>query len=165
MAELEAFSSGVAGLTGIPVLLAVVKYTVLLLWSVDEAFIELAALLQGKRVPVLDGKGYLSFSEVFLFGKAMIQAKAREVADSAAGVDYQNYLVLLSLAVPVKEKLYRTLDLIQENIRYRYEDGFRIRNVVVKVEFLAGARLEEKFNLGIFPEELYELKWKEQSVY
>jgi hypothetical protein len=46
MAELEALSAGVAGFTGIPVLAAVVKYGALLLWSVEEALVEVSALLQ-----------------------------------------------------------------------------------------------------------------------
>lgn len=165
MTELQSFSAGVAGLTGIPVLLAVVKYTVLLLWSVEEAFVEVAALLQGKRVAVLDEMGYITFSEVFRFGKTMIETKAKQLTDSVVGASYRNYLTLLSMLVPVKEKLYRTMDLIQENLRYRYADDFRIRNVVTGAEFISKAKLEEKFNLGIYTRSVYKLEWKEDCSY
>lgn len=165
MAELGSFSAGVAGLTGIPILLAVTKYALLLLWSVEEAFVEVAALLQSKRVAVLSSGGCISFSEVFRFGRAMITTKAKNLAESAIGAGYQEYLLLFSLFVPMKEKLYRAMDLMQENIRYRYDDSFRMRNVVTGIKFCARTRLKGMFYSGVFPQSVYEIKCEERSCY
>ena len=71
VAQLETLSMGVTGFTGMPVLAAVVKYSVLLLWSVEEALVDTAALLQGKRLSVV-GPGRVSFGELFLMNKSAI---------------------------------------------------------------------------------------------
>ncbi len=163
MAEIEVFAAGIAGCTGIPVLLGIIKYTVILLWSVEEALIEVAALLLGKKVPVI-GTGILSMSELLAVNKSFIASRAAALPE-CSGPDYEDYLVLLSLTKPVKKKLYRTLDLIQENIRYRYRDSFRIRNVVIEVKFCTTTRLKPLYNPGMFSEEMYQMDWKETSAY
>ncbi len=163
MAEIEALAAGIAGCTGIPVLLGVIKYATILLWSVEEAFIEVAALLLGKRVPVV-GAGSLSLTELLRINKSVIASKAKAFPGEA-GPDYNDYLALLSLTKPAKKKLYRTMDLIQENIRYRYRDSFRIRNVVTEVEFCTTTRLKQLYDTGLLPGKLYQMEWWETCVY
>ena len=162
-AQLEIVAAGVSGFTGMPALGAAVKYSLLLLWSVEEALIEVAALLQGKRIPVI-GTGTVSFGELFLMNKARIAEKARSLPDGA-GAAYKEYLTLLSLTRPTKLKAYRALDLIQENIRYRYEDSFRIRTVVTKLSFCTKAKLKPLFDTGIFMPAAYNMEWLEESSY
>lgn len=161
--QLETLSAGVAGLTGIPVLAAVVKYSVLLLWSVEEALVDTAALLQGKRIPVVS-TGRVSFGELFLMGKAAIARKAALIPDRA-GAAYTDYLALVSLTKQVKYKTYRALDLIQENIRLRYRDSFRIRNVVTEVSYETATRIKSLFHVGVFPETAYELRKENSAAY
>lgn len=161
--QLEALSAGVAGFTGIPVLAAVVKYSVLLLWSVEEALVDAAALLQGKRIPVVS-TGRVAFGELFFMGKAAIARKAALVPDSI-GAAYSDYLALVSLTGQVKVKTYRALDLIQENIRLRYRDSFRIRNVVTEVSYETTTRVKVLFDVGIFPKEAYELTKENLAAY
>ncbi len=165
MSVLQSFAAGVAGFTGIPVLAAVIKYSLLLLWAVEEAFVETAALLQGKQVAVLGSGGMISFGELFTFRKALVSQKARALPETVSGAEYEDYLNLLLLFVPVKEKTYRALDLIQENIRNRYLDSFRIRNVVTGICFQTKAELKAKFNTGIFQGTVYELNWQEECSY
>jgi hypothetical protein len=153
--QLEALSAGVAGFTGIPVLAAVVKYSVLLLWSVEEALVDTAALLQGKRIPVVS-TGRVAFGELFFMGKAAIARKAALVPDSI-GAAYSDYLALVSLTKQAKVKTYRALDLIQENIRLRYRDSYRVRNVVTEVSYETVTRVNVLFDVGIFPKPAYEL--------
>lgn len=163
MLQIENLAIGVAGLTGISVLGTVVKYSVLLLWSVEEALIEVSALLQGKQVPVV-GAGRISFEELFICGKKLITQKANMMPDGI-GAEYQDYLALLSLTKGIKKKVYRAMDLIQENIRYRYNDGFRIRNVVTKVSFQTDAELAMLFDTGVFPEQVYSFYFEEEVTY
>lgn len=163
MAQIETLAMGVAGFTGVPALAAVVKYAVLMLWSVEEALVEVSALLQGKRVAVL-GTGTVAFEELFLMNKSAIEGKARGIPDGI-GAKYEDYLSLLSLTKGLKIKAYRAMDLIQENIRYRYNDSFRIRNVVTKLRFCAKGRVNKLFDAGIFPDAVYEPECEKEYVY
>ena len=163
MASLEALTAGVAGFTGMPVLAAVVKYSLLLLWSVEEALVQVSALLLGKRIAVVS-TGMVSFGEIFLCGKTLIAKKA-QLVPAGAGAAYKDYLALLSLMQGTKKKAYRAMDLIQENIRYRYKSSFRIRNLVTAVSFDTSAELEEQFDTGILPETAYLLHWETEAAY
>lgn len=163
MSRLESLSVGVAGFTGIPVLAAVVKYGLLLLWSVEEALVEVTALMDGKRIAVI-GTGTVSFEEIFVCGKARIAEKSKLIPEGI-GAAYQDYLVLLSLTRTTREKVYRVLDLIQENIRYRYRDSFRIRNVVTGISFTTKSEAKKVFNTGFFTPEAYELEWSGDFEY
>lgn len=163
MAQLEALSLGVSGFTGIPVLAAVVKYSVLLLWSVEEALVEVSALLQGKRIAVT-GMGTVSFGEIFLMNKEAIKRKAQSLPEGM-GAAYQDYLSLLSLTKGTKEKAYRAMDIIQENIRYRYNDSFRIRNLVTEIAFCTKVELNPLFDTGIFLPTVYGLECRTEQTY
>ena len=162
MASLETLSLGITGFTGMPVLGSIVKYGLLLLWSVEEALVEVAALLQGKRVALV-GTGSISFEEIFLCSKTLIAEKAGAL--SGAGPNYKEYLVLLSLTRGTKVKAYRSLDLIQENIRYRYNDGFRIRNLVTGLTFTTHTTLKKQFDTGFFGDTVYLMDWKNECAY
>lgn len=163
MAAVEAFAAGVAGCTGIPVLLAVIKYALLLLWAVEEALVEVAALLLGKRIPVV-GNGTISMGELLFINKTMIASKASALPDGL-GPGYEDYLVLLSLTRSTRKKMYRSMDLIQENLRYRYRDSFRMRNVVTELTFSTKSDVKLLYDTGWFPEEAYSMEWEEQCAY
>ena len=161
--QLETLSAGVAGFTGMPGLAAAVKYSVLLLWSVEEALVDASALLQGKRIAVV-GPGRVSFGELFLMNKAAIERKATLCIDGP-GAAYTDYLALVSLTRRTEVKAYRALDLMQENIRIRYRDSFRIRNVVTGISFRSEAKLQPLFDTGIFEPAVYEIKKKKEVAY
>lgn len=163
MAKLQSLSLGVVGFTGIPLLASVIKYGALLLWSVEEALVEVTALMQGKCVAVI-GQGRVEFEELFLMNRETIEGKAKKMSDNF-GADYTDYLTLLSLTVGMKEKMYRMMDLIQENIRVRYRDSFRIKNVVTQVSFQTTAKLVPMFADSIFRKEIYEIRNKKRAAY
>lgn len=163
VARVELLAAGVVGFTGIPALAAVVKYSLLLLWSVEEALVETAALLQGKRIPST-GLGMVSFEELFLINKSSILAKAKQLPEGT-GAAYTDYLTLLSLTKSKTKKVYRVLDLIQENIRFRYNDNFRIRNVVTGFMLCVKSELIPVFNTGIIMPSAYEVTQYAEKTY
>lgn len=163
MAKIEAFAAGVAGCTGIPVLLELIRYGIVFLWSVEEALIEVAALLQGKRLPVI-AAGCLSMEELLLINKTRIVSKAESLPEGP-GPGYADYLTLLSLTKSAKKKMYRAMDLIQENIRFRFRNSFRLRNMVTQAEFGVFSGLDQRYDTGWFPRELYQLEWHETCTY
>lgn len=163
MAQLERLGAGITGFTGMPVLAAVVKYGVLLLWAVEEALVEVSALLQEKRIAVV-GTGTVSFEELFLIDKAAIAKKAKLLPEGK-GAAYSDYLALFSLTKKTKDKVYRAMDLIQENIRYRYKDSFRIRNIVTELDFVVKTEVVPLFDTGIFPENSYSIMCVQKKEY
>lgn len=165
MQELEAIAVSVAGFTGIPLLLSATKYSLLLLWSMEEALIETAALLDGKRLPVMSSGGTLSVWEIFVFRDTIVEQKAANIPDHAKGMIYEDYLAVLSLTKGIKRKVYRMMDVIQENMRYRFDDRFRMRNVVTEATFETEAVLLQMVETGIWPKEVYRISNTESVSY
>ena len=163
MAELESFATGVAGCTGIPVLAAVVKYSVLLLWAVEEALVEVSVLLQGKKLSFM-GTGCVEFYELFALSKEAIVRKAKTMPERG-GIPYSGYLTFLSLLKGTSGKAYRVMDLVQENIRLRYNDGFRMENQVTGLSYIAKAGLKPMFDTGFFEPEVYETEYGEEVCF
>ena len=163
MAAIQSFAAGIAGCTGIPLLLSVIKYALLLLWSVEEALVEVAAMLLGKKIPIL-GKGTFSMEELLTINKSVIAGKAQALPEGV-GPGYKEYLALLSLTKSIRKKTYRAMDLIQENIRYRYRDSFRMRNVVTELDFSTSSKLKQLYASERFFTEMYQLEWKEHCAY
>lgn len=157
MAELEALAMAVAGMTGLPFLVTVVKYSILALWALEESVVETAALINGKRLSLQGGGGVILLPEVFLFSPALVSKKQESVTTAAWGLVYEDYLTVLSLLEPMKTKAYRCMDLIQENMRLRYNDVFRMRNVVTEFSFRSAANLKKKVGLPGMSGENYSL--------
>ena len=65
----------------------------------------------------------------------MAKEKAEAESDHKKGLAYEDYLTLLSVLQSTSKKIYRSMDLIQENIRYRYEEDFYLQHVVTGVDF------------------------------
>jgi len=156
MSQLELAALSMAGFTGIPALVSVLKYSLLLLWSMEEAFIEVAMLLDGKKVPLISMDSKVDFAELFTFSPLMVKKKVAGQA-GVVGRSYEEYLQVLSLLKGKNNKLYRAMDLIQENIRYRYQDGFRMKNVVTEVAFRVETVLEQKIQTKFWKEEIYRI--------
>ena len=166
MTQLQNFATAIAGITGLPLLISATKYALLLLWSVEEALIEVAALLQGKKFSMFqDSGGNLSLDEIFTFHPKVVAKKVKEISEVENGIGYQEYLMIFSLIQPIENKLYYAMDLIQENMRYRYRDSFRIRNIVTLIEFQTKTKLKKKYNTGLFSERAFELHWQQRYSY
>ncbi len=166
MVQLQNMSVAIAGITGIPLLISITKSAMLLLWSVEEALIEVAILLQGKKLPVLQGSGgSLSYQEIFHFSSKLVTQKVNMISTTEKGAGYEEYLSIFSFLKNIKSKIYYTMDLIQENIRYQYSNNFRMKNVLIEVDFYTIAKLKEKYNTELFFKEAYELNYRQVYSY
>ena len=131
------------GIIGLPALKSVVTYLLLFVWALEEAMIDTAALLQGKKVLLYPGKtgGSLSFQEILLFSKSFVleRAKAKQ-EQKGAGVGYEEFLHLFLYLTPREHKKYRAADLIQENLRITYKDSFRMNRCVWRISYETDGR-------------------------
>ncbi len=164
MGRVQSIAAGLVGFTGMPVLVSVVKYALLFLWAVEEAFVDVAAIMQGKKPMLIPREERIAAVELFRFSKELILRKAAEI-ETDAGPGYEEYLSLFSLLKPAKKQAYFALDLIQENIRYRYREEFRIRNAVVGVEADLKAAIRKKYNTGLLPDRVYQQEQGFQFAY
>lgn len=130
----EAYTAAVAiaGITGIEPLAEVLKSVILLVWAYEEAVVDTAALLQGKTLPVIKAPSQisLSFQELFGFGRNMVQQKAEACGEMKGGCAYSDYLYLFFCIQKQKTVLYRMADMIQFNMRERYDENFLLENAV-----------------------------------
>lgn len=117
------------GFTGIEPLVRLTQMTILLTWAYEEALVDTAALLQGYKVPVIKNKNTfaLSYTDLFQISRTLIQQKAKEVGkkkQTQPALSYGDYLNLFLVFESQEKKTYRTMDLIEANIKLRHSEKF-----------------------------------------
>ena len=100
MAEAEAIAAMVASVLALPAAIEIIKYGIVMGWSMDEARKEVKSLLKGEDIPLLPGKS------------EGVKLKYQSFLDS--------FLVIASGKLPI-----RMVKLIEQNIKLRYYQGFR----------------------------------------
>lgn len=143
-----ASTASIMAVTSLPFLVSVAKYLILFYWAYSEARVETAALLKGKSVPIYTTQADFLVSYIDLLSmttsKVVSLAEAYE-AKSFLKLNYSDYLLLNLFFVGEEEKTYRMMDLIQENLRYEYEDGFRLKNCLYSFSCQAESTMKQKF--------------------
>lgn len=100
MAEAEAIAAAIASVLALPAAIEIIKYGIVMGWSMDEARKEVKSLLKGEDIPLLPGKS------------EGVKLKYPSFLDS--------FLVIASGKLPI-----RMVKLIEQNIKLRYYQGFR----------------------------------------
>ena len=100
MAEAEAIAAAIASVLALPAAIEIIKYGIVMGWSMDESRKEVNSLLKGEDIPLLPGKS------------EGVKLKYQSFLDS--------FLVIASGKLPV-----RMVKLIEQNIKLRYYQGFR----------------------------------------
>lgn len=134
------------GIIGLPALKSIITFLLLFVWAVEEAVIDVAALLQGKKLALYPGKngGSLTFPELFLFSRKLTAEKAKGKKEvGGLGFGYREYLQVFLWLLPKDVKSYRSLDLIQENLRQGYNASFRVSRCVWKISYRTDQRSYE----------------------
>ena len=169
--QAEAVAMATMGFTGLPFLVTIVKYLILFYWATAQAVIETAAVLRGKKVPVITNSDSfcLTLPELAVF-PTLISKKAEDFNESELYLDYNNYLFIMLLLQGREKQAARAMDLIQENIRYRYNDDFLLNNAIVGFEaeavFTAKTRYSSVFAAGMSNEgNSYGIKVKDVVCY
>lgn len=145
-AEAEAIAAVVGCGTGLPLLHTAIKYVLLAALTAEQAAIETAAIMKGRKVPIMTDRSSLSVSIASLaaFNSAVISAKAATICESAAYIDYDEYLFMFLLAGEERSQVIRALDVIQENLRYEYDGDILLANFItsfsVSAEYERGVR-------------------------
>lgn len=160
--EADIIAVGILGFTGMPVLVSILKYTILILYSLAEAMIDITVLLKEGQVTFIKRQEDFSLKLIDLIGinKEVIHQKANEKkahsqnAEAKLLMDYKEYLNLLLLIEREEIKSLRSLDLIQENIRKNYNENFYIKNCIQSLQIESEFSMENKFAAFSFIDEM-----------
>ncbi len=135
-----ATATALAGFTGIPAVIRAVQYTILLILSFEEACVDVAALLEGKAVlAVKKGSDLkMAYEEICLASRALFSSKAKSYQTeqkSASTMSYQQYLHLFLLAGQAETIRNRCYDLIQYDLRERYNQSFCMKTCICESHY------------------------------
>jgi hypothetical protein len=114
---------------------ALAEAALVLLWSTAEAENDIKLLERGKKVPFTKTAANFALTNP---KKAIDGALTDKVVYPrvSGGQDYFDYLKVLLLLADEEEKLARIMDLIQINMKNKYNENFLLR------DYYAGVRLE-----------------------
>ena len=153
---------GIVGFTGMEPLIRLTQTLLLVVWGMEEGLVDVAALLQGKEVPLIKTSSQIQISaaELLLVNRKFIQRKVKVgfSQKSSKGLEpengtksgilslsYNDYLRLFMMAQSRKVKLYRLMDLIQWNISGNYSEDFQLSNCVYAIYVNCSVQYETKF--------------------
>lgn len=138
MAQVEAIASSVAVVTGLPFMKTVAKAVLIEIWSYAEAVYEVRSLLLGNKLKLTKSKEDWKIELENLFMKP-------EKQSDNGGLTYKDYCFLLVSAQCTERIAYRMMDLIQENIKLRYNSAFRMENCLVQLKVKANFNVSPLF--------------------
>lgn len=156
----------VAGFTGMVPLIEAVKYGILLAWSYVESILDLRCLLAGGRVSLIKKTSEWR-SDLFQL-KSSLEGGC--VQENQEGMDYREYLIVLLALIPEKKLIYRSMDIIERNLRLQPEyEQFRMDTMIAAVKAEAVYTAEGLF-FNLYPktrnwDNTYYLKAEKTMVY
>ena len=136
-AEALVVATEILSVMPLPVLIKIAQYLILVVWAIQNAYLETAEIIRGRSVPVLvtSGSFQLSLSDAFTMTKSK-RIAAAQAYKSPGGLclGYSHYLMLLMLFTDSDTLTMRGLDIIQINLQAKYDYQFRLRDCVYGFE-------------------------------
>lgn len=128
-------ANATVGFLGLPFLTILVRILILTVWALEQALVETAAIACGKRVSLITTESdfCIQFHEIVTFSPETVKEKAESFTEGSVYFSYEDYLTLLTLIKSEKKLAGRAMNLIQENLRYKYDEDFLICNCVVRI--------------------------------
>lgn len=141
-AQSLATATEIAGAVGLPALITAIQKTILLILSVEESCVDIAALLEGNYVPVFkDAASFkMTYPEICSVNKTVFRTKARQYSGHSKTGDprifnYQKYLMLFLMMTPEKTMRLRLYDLIQDDLQIRCNATFSLEQCVNGIQY------------------------------
>lgn len=122
-----------AGITANPTIIEVVKIGLLAAWAFAESVLDVRALLQGKKIPLIKNRELwtLALENVGKISEDYLVAK-----ESKLGISYKTYLGILLLFQKDNRLAYRAMD-VQEITLQKTGGGVRMDELVVEAKATA----------------------------
>lgn len=136
-----ATATTIAGFTGIAPLVTGVQWLILAILSFEEACIDTTALLDGKEVPLIKNSASfkMKYEEICAVSHSFFKSKSEAYKKAKGGIistniSYNQYLMLLELCVPEEKLKNRIIDIIQFDLRERFNQTFEFSDCICAVE-------------------------------
>ncbi len=147
--EAKLLAASFVGFTGMPLLVEAVKMLILSLWALVESLVDIAALLRKKAIPIIKtGKDIqVKLTEIMGINKTFLQNKANHYKEikTPLTLKYKDYIGLFLFFQYQDKKLYRTMDLIQENMQFNYSEMFYMKNCLTGLRVTGTFHMNPKF--------------------
>ena len=129
--EAYEMAMGIAGFTGMPILITITQFLILAAWALAESIIDVKNLLNGEEVNLMKSDSEWNLS---LFGaKNLKNTKTSKKAGKLGALNYNDYLRVLLLMEENHKQRYRTMDLIQLNICKNYNSSFMMSDCISSI--------------------------------
>ena len=135
--EAALLAASILGVTGFPPAVAVAKNLLLLALAYGESVIDVRNLADGKKIPAVKTSAdwQLSFA-----GLATLNCKRKPVKQ---GMSYEDYLLLLLISQKDKrQKYFRMMDLMEQNIRRKVSD-FKLDQCISSYKITQNLKLKK----------------------
>lgn len=135
-------ATAIVGWTMIPALVTAAQFVIVGVWAYAESLLDVRRLLNGKKVALVktEQNWQLGIEGLTDFFNGI---KQEEVEDED-GIFYEDYIRILLLMMNKTEKYYRTMDVIQQNMRQISPD-FEMQNYVYAAEICVEATANQLF--------------------
>lgn len=136
-----ATATTIAGFTGIAPVITGIQWLILAILSFEEACIDVTALLDGKVVPLIKSPVTfkMKYEEICSVSHSFFKSKSGAYQSAKKGkistdISYKQYLMLLELCVSEEELKNRIIDIIQFDLRERFNQTFEFSDCICAVE-------------------------------
>lgn len=116
--DAEMLALALCALLAAPEAAEVVKHAVLLAWAYGEGVMDVKALLEGKRVPLVKTAQTWQLGMMGLLTLNQLGSR-HETLDAEGGYTYEQYLQAMLLLCKKEQLTMRALDLVEQNIRVK----------------------------------------------
>lgn len=124
MSEIEAVSSSVAVITGLPFMEPVAKMTLIEAWVMAESINDIKILLNDEKLSLIKTSNN--------WKTTLSKLASDNTKGEKEGFKYKTYVELLLMLCERNSLVYRTMDLIQMNICKNYNSEFDMKNTTMK---------------------------------
>ena len=146
--EAFAMAAAIVGFTGLAFLIRFVQTIIIIVWSFVEGMTDIAALLQGRDVPVIKNSRQImtTLPEVFIITNEAITSRAKRYGKSEGmSFGYKEYVLMFMMMTSQATRKYRIMDLIDADMRKNGYKDFTIGKCAFDMEVEAGFRFPAKF--------------------
>ncbi len=127
--EAQVLATALAGATANPAIIAAVKYGILAAWAYAESLLDVRALLQGDKIPLVKTAAQWTTD---VYSLSQCAESGWKAADCSNGLTYSDYLNLLLYTTGGTKAAYRAMDIQELYLRQQegYED-FQMDQMIV----------------------------------
>ncbi len=146
--EAMSIATLLAGATGNPAIVEVVKYGILAAWAYAESILDVRALLAGDKISLIKTSSEWTSD---IYNLSLVFEKSGKAKSCSYGMEYSDYLGVLLLLQGIQTTAYRAMDMQETTVRLQegYENFF-MDHMIVEAEVVMNYQYQSIF-LGMEP--------------